>query len=56
MPDITASYGKPFDCLRFWIFSYITDEHSCLKYSIFTKLSQTVFLIDIQIFICQHAK
>ena len=40
----------------FWVLSYIIDEFSCLKYCIFTKLSQIVYLINIQIFLCQHAK
>ena len=31
----------------FWVFSYIIDDHSCLDYCIFTKLSQIVWLINI---------
>ena len=42
--------------LRFWVFSYIVDEHSCLKYCIFTKLLQIVCLINVHILVCQHAK
>ena len=44
MPDVLASYGMPFDFIAFFgFFSYIIDEHSCLKYFIFTKLSEIVF-------------
>ena len=42
--------------LRFWVFSYIIDEYSCLKYCIFTKLSQIVCLINVHILVCQHVK
>ena len=42
MPDVTASYGTPFD-------------FTCLK-CIFTKLSQIVYLINVHILICRHAK
>ena len=39
MPDVT----RPFDFVAFfWVFSYIIDEYSCLKYCIFTKHSQIV--------------
>ena len=38
------------------VFSYLIDEHSCLKCCIFTKLSQIVCLITVQILVCQHAK
>ena len=38
----------PLILLRFWVFLYIIDEHSCLKYFIFTKHSQIV-LSDSQI-------
>ena len=32
MPDVTASYGSPFDFIAvFGIFSYIIDKHSCLN-------------------------
>ena len=31
-----------FYCVFFWVFSYIIDDHSCLNYWIFTKLSQIV--------------
>ena len=45
MPDVTSSYGAPFDLiLFFWVFSYIIDDHSYLKYCIFAKLSQIVCL------------
>ena len=40
----------------FRVFSYINDNYSCLKYCIFTKLSQIVCLINIHILVCQHAK
>ena len=40
----------------FWVFSYIIDKHSCLKYCIFIKLSQIVCLIIVRILVCQHAK
>ena len=40
----------------FWVFSYIGDEHSCLKYCIFTKLSQIVYPINVHILVCQHAR
>ena len=40
----------------FRVFSDIIDEHSCLKYFIYTKLSQIMCPIDLQILICQHAK
>ena len=42
--------------LCYWVFSYIIDEHACLKCCIFTKLQQIVCLIDVHILICQHAK
>ena len=35
----------------FWVFSYIIDEHSCLKYCISIKLSQIVCLINWHIMI-----
>ena len=38
-----------------WVFSYIIDEHSCLKYYIFTKLSQIECLVNTLILICLHA-
>ena len=57
MPDVTAIYGTPLDFIAFfWVFSYIIDEYSCLKYCIFTKLSQIMYLIDVHILVCQHAK
>ena len=40
----------------FWVFSYIIDEHSCLKYCFFTKHSQIVCLINAHILIYQHAR
>ena len=37
--------------LRFWVFSYIIDEHSsCLKYCISTKLSQIVLKFSYELF------
>ena len=41
---------------RFWVFSYIIDDHSCLNYCIFTKLLQIVYLINVHILLCQLAK
>ena len=35
---------------------YCVIMYSCLKYCIFTKLSQIVCLIDVHILVCQHAK
>ena len=47
----------PLILLRFfWEFSYIINEHSCLKYFIFTKHSQIVYLMNVYILVCQHAK
>ena len=43
-------------CVFFWVFSYIIDEHSCLKYCIYTKLSQIMCLINVHILVCQLAK
>ena len=40
----------------FWVFSYIIDDHSCLKCWISTKLSQIVCLINNYILVCQNAK
>ena len=40
-------WNAPWFYCVFWVFSYIIDEHSCLKYCIFTKLSQIVYLIDV---------
>ena len=40
----------------FWVFSHIIDEYSCLKCYIFTKISQIVYLIDVQILVYQHTK
>ena len=45
-----------FYCVFFWVFSYIIDEYSCLKYCIFTKHSQIVCLINVYILEYQHAK
>ena len=57
MPDLTASYGTPFDFIvLFWVFTYIINELSCLKYCIFIKLSQIVCLINVHIFECLHVK
>ena len=54
MLDMNACYGAYFEF--FCVFSYITDEHSCLKHFIFTKLYQIMCLTDVQILICRHAK
>ena len=57
MPDVSARYGKCFNFIEFfWVFSYIIDEYSCLKYCIFTKLLQIVCLINIDILECQYLK
>ena len=40
-----------FECI-FQEFSYIIDEYSCVKYCIFTKLSQMMCLINVHILIC----
>ena len=37
-------------------FSYLNDYHSCLKFCIFTKLSQTMSVINTQILICQYSR
>ena len=48
MSDVTASYGTPYYFIAFFgIFSYIIDDHSCLKYCIYTKFSRFVCLINI---------
>ena len=44
--SVTAAYTSL--CI-FWLFSYIINEHLCLKYCVFTKLSQFVCLINIHI-------
>ena len=57
MPDVTANYGMPIDFIMFFcVYSDIIDEHLCLKCCIFTKLSQFVYLINVHILMCQHAK
>ena len=40
MPDVTESYGTPFDFIAFFY------EYSCLKHCIFTKLSQIGYVIS----------
>ena len=40
----------------FMEFSYIIDDHSCLKYIFSTKLSQIVCLINLKLLVCQHDK
>ena len=43
--------------LRFFlVFSYVIDDHSYLKYCIFTKFSQIACLINTHIMICSHAR
>ena len=38
MPDVTASYGAPFDFIAFFRkFSYKVDNDSCLKYCVFSR-------------------
>ena len=57
MPGMTASYGVPLDFITFFsVFLYIIDKHTYLKCCIFTKFLQNVYLIDVHIFIFQHAK
>ena len=47
MSDVTASYGMPIDFIAFFKeFSYIIDDYSSLKGSVFTKLAQIVYLIN----------
>ena len=46
----------PLILVRFLVFSYIINEHSCLNYCIFTKLSQILCVISIHILVCQLAK
>ena len=43
-------------CCVFLEFSYLIDDHLCLKYFIFTKLLQIVYLIDVPSLVYQHAK
>ena len=50
MPNVTAIYGRPFDFIAGF------DEHSCLKYCIFSQHSQSVCLININILVCQKAR
>ena len=38
------------------IYTYIIEDHSCLKYYIFTKFSQIVCLTNTDILICWHAR
>ena len=54
--DVKQVMKSPLILLLFWVFSYIIDEHSCLKYCILTKLSQIMCLIIVHILVCQHAK
>ena len=42
--------------LNFKEFSYKIDENSCLKYCIYTQLSQNVCLINVHILVSHHAK
>ena len=53
--NCTLRLSFRFYCV-FGVFSYIIDEHLCLKCCIFIKLSQIVCLIYVHILICQHAK
>ena len=41
--------------LRFYVFSYIIDDHSRLNFCMSTKLSQIVCLINVHILVCKHA-
>ena len=50
---VTASYETPLILLHFL---GIFVHNYCLKYCIFTKLSQIVYLIDVHMLVCQHTK
>ena len=53
MSDVTANYGTLLDFIAFLRnFAYIIDDNSCLKYCIFSKLSQIVCPINTHILIC----
>ena len=53
MSDVAASYGTFLDFIAlFWVFWYIINEYSCLKYCIFTKHSQ----IDVHILEYHYAQ
>ena len=45
---------RPLILLHFWVFLYIIDDHSGLKYRIFIKLSQIMYLTDEHILLCQY--
>ena len=47
MPDVTESYGTPFDFIAFF-----RHFHCCIS----TKLSQIVLLIDVHTLVYQHVK
>ena len=49
-------WNAPRLCCVFQEFSYIIDDHLCLKRCIFMKLSLDVCLISVHILVCQHAK
>ena len=54
MPDVTVSYGTPFDFIMFfWVFSYIFDENSYLNCCISTKLSLIVYKSNTDVSKCQ---
>ena len=40
----------------FWAFSYNIDDHSCLNCCTFIKHSQIMYVINVHILVCQHAK
>ena len=49
-------WKNPWFYCDFWVFSYIIEDHSCLKYCIFTKLPKIVYLDNVNILKCQNAK
>ena len=53
--DFTDTSALSFYCV-FWVFSYINNEHSSLKYCILTKFSQIVCLINLDILVFRLAK
>ena len=56
IPYVTACYGTSFVFVAFfWVFSYFIDDHSCLNCCVFTKLSQIMSLINVQIQILSHS-
>ena len=57
MLDVTAGYGRLSVLIAFfWEFSHIINNNFFLKCSIFTKLSQTVYLIDTHHLVCWNVR